>query len=54
MTAPVFQIAVRKADGEAMLLRVQHAEIATHEHAIELTRDEFPDAKAILCTVEKE
>ena len=48
MSAPIFSIAVRNKEGVAILFRVAHAEIQTHEQVLELVRAEIPDARVIL------
>lgn len=51
MTAPTIKIAVREKSGKASVFKVQHEQIQTAEQAIELTRQEFPDARVVLATV---
>lgn len=51
---PIFQIAARGPDGKAGLMRVQHEEILTIECALQLTKEQLPDAKVILVAVPKD
>lgn len=49
--APVFQAAVRHANGQSNLFHVQAPHILNHEQAIEEVRQGVPTAKVILCNV---
>jgi hypothetical protein len=52
MTNPIFLVCVRHADGKKNVYKIDTPEIPTHEQAMALTRQELPNARAILCTVE--
>ena len=48
MGAPVFKVAVRDDAGQAVMFRVSHSTIQSHEQVLALVREELPDAKVIL------
>lgn len=48
---PVIQVAVRDEGGKAHLFRVQADEVSTHQQAIHLARQVYPQAKVILASV---
>ena len=48
MSTPVFKVAVRDDAGQAVMFRVSHSTIHTHEQVRELVQAEMPDARVIL------
>ena len=48
MTAPVFKVAVRDDAGQAVMFRVSHSTIHTHEQVRELVQAEIPGVAVIL------
>ena len=51
MSTPCFSVAVRDKEGTAKLFRIQHQSVESHEQVMALVRDELPDARVILVSV---
>lgn len=49
---PVFQVAVRHANGKSNLFHVSSEFIQSHVQAFEVVRAEIPEARTILCAVQ--
>jgi hypothetical protein len=51
MSTPRFVVAVRDKEGVAKLFRIQHESVQNYEQVMALVRDEIPDVRVILASV---